>query len=366
MSYLTPARAQQRLRGVGTYLAPVRGPRRLRGVGLMPVFGANMPDMGQSAGPGAGAVITRIQPMPVSASPAVVAQTPAPSSSPTSDIIFNPGLNTNWRVYPVGPEPIRLPPRIVSTGSTSTTSAPATGAIVAGTPVPANYPTNQLYVNSDGSLWEYNASTNTWFSAGTPYSGGGQAPASSTPAASTTASTNPVPSGYPTSSTYTDASGNVWAYNGAAWVNYGSSSNAANQAALIANANAQAAFASGASTTLATNPVPSGYPTSSTYTDASGNVWAYNGSAWVNYGTSSNAANQAALVANANAQAAFASGASTTSPAPVSVTTSTETGYQSILDWLSESTLISGIPNWVMAAGAGLLALKLAQSKGKR
>jgi hypothetical protein len=127
-----------------------------------------------------------------------------------------------------------------------------------------------------------------------------------------------------------------------------------------------------APTTMSANPVPAGWPTTSTFIDSSGNVWAYSGSSWVNYGTSSNAANQAALVANAQAQAIAASGASTTSPAPVTVTNTTTSGYQDILTWLSDSDLlgnlgISGIPNWIPALGAGLLIAKVfSGQKGRR
>jgi len=126
-------------------------------------------------------------------------------------------------------------------------------------------------------------------------------------------------------------------------------------------------------TTVAANPVPSSWPTTSTYIDGAGNVWAYSGSAWVNYGTSANAANQAALVANAEAQAMAASGASTVSPAPVTVTTNTGSTYQEILDWLSATDLLAGlgisnIPNWIPALGAGLLLARAFsnQPKGRR
>jgi hypothetical protein len=43
----------------------------------------------------------------------------------------------------------------------------------AGTPVPAGYPTNQLFVNSDGSFWEYGP--NGWVYVGTPYNTGATA-----------------------------------------------------------------------------------------------------------------------------------------------------------------------------------------------
>jgi hypothetical protein len=57
----------------------------------------------------------------------------------------------------------------------------------AGTPVPAGYPTDQLFVNSDGSFWEHGP--NGWVNVGTPYSTGA---ASATPPAAP-----PAPSGAP-------------------------------------------------------------------------------------------------------------------------------------------------------------------------
>jgi hypothetical protein len=54
----------------------------------------------------------------------------------------------------------------------------------AGTPVPAGYPTNQIFVNSDGSFWQYSA--NGWVNVGTPYNTG---------AAATPAAPAPSPSG---------------------------------------------------------------------------------------------------------------------------------------------------------------------------
>ncbi len=48
-----------------------------------------------------------------------------------------------------------------------------------GTPVPTGYPTSQLFVNSDGSFWQYNPASQNWVNVGTPYNTG----ASATPAA---------------------------------------------------------------------------------------------------------------------------------------------------------------------------------------
>jgi hypothetical protein len=48
--------------------------------------------------------------------------------------------------------------------------------------------------------------------------------------------------------------------------------------------------------------------------------------------------------------------------APVTAAPATESDYQTVLDWLSEETLISGVPNWGVAAG-GVAAFLLLQSK---
>jgi hypothetical protein len=50
---------------------------------------------------------------------------------------------------------------------------PATGGgASAGTPVPAGYPTSQIFVAPNGGFWEYSASQNKWLNVGTPYNTG--------------------------------------------------------------------------------------------------------------------------------------------------------------------------------------------------
>jgi hypothetical protein len=63
----------------------------------------------------------------------------------------------------------------------------------------------------------------------------------------------------------------------------------------------------------------------------------------------------AATVAAAQQGAAGATPAPAPSAAPDS--------YQSVLDWLSESTLISGLPNWGIVAAAGLTFVLLTRGK---
>lgn len=82
-------------------------------------------------------------------------------------------------------------------------------------------------------------------------------------------------------------------------------------------------------------------------------------------------AQQAAIVAasqtsSAAQQAALAAGgASSAVPAATDGTVAPVGDTQSLLDWLSESTLITGMPNWVIAAGGGIAALWL-MNRGKK
>ena len=73
--------------------------------------------------------------------------------------------------------------------------------------------------------------------------------------------------------------------------------------------------------------------------------------------------NNAISSGSAAAQQAAAAGAAGAGGA--STTTDTGTDYSSILDWLSEQTLINGIPNWVPIAVGGLGAVWL-MNRGKK
>jgi hypothetical protein len=86
------------------------------------------------------------------------------------------------------------------------------------------------------------------------------------------------------------------------------------------------------------------------YTDANGNIWTYNGTNWT-------------ITGNANA------GGQLTQPAPVAAASaapsSAPSTYQPILDWFTQSSLISAVPNWMVALGAGLLLKKMSSNGGK-
>lgn len=137
--------------------------------------------------------------------------------------------------------------------------------------------------------------------------------------------------------------------------------------------------------TYAGTPVPVGFSTSQIYVDLQGNQWMFDPASgtWKN----ATAAANAAAITSEQAQAAQIAAATATSPAGgpapilvtsptlspylpqqgapgVSVSVSPSGGYSDILNWLSESTLISPIPNWILLAGGGLLAMKLSGKKG--
>lgn len=118
-------------------------------------------------------------------------------------------------------------------------------------------------------------------------------------------------------------------------------------------------------TANAGTPVPPGFPTNQFYVAPDGSVWEYSVSSnsWFNTGTPYNVN---APGGGATAPTPAATTDSGASQPPVSVTVSTpasESGYQSILDWLTQQTLISGFPNWTILAG-GALAYKMFFASG--
>jgi len=107
-------------------------------------------------------------------------------------------------------------------------------------------------------------------------------------------------------------------------------------------------------------PVPAGYPTNQFFVAPDGSVWEYSQSAgsWFNtgtpYSTGATPSNPSTPTAGINT----ASGA----PSPVNVTVTpapVSSGYQAILDWLTQSTLVSPVPNWIVAAGVGFVGWKM-------
>jgi hypothetical protein len=219
---------------------------------------------------------------------------------PASSVIhgiatMGPGTPPVTSAWPVSVGVIRGPLTVQPIGPIVYTppgeGTPATGASVAGTPVPANYPTSQIYVAPGGTFYEYNPGTNSWVNVGTPYNVGAAAPSTSTtPASTASVLGTPVPAGYPTTQSFTNTDGSIWAY----------------------------------SSTLGQ---------------------------WVQVSPPTS------LLANS---AGIVSAAGTAAPGVVVAPTDT---YQSVLDWLSQNTLTGVVPNWVVALGAGFVALKLMGGK---
>ena len=112
-------------------------------------------------------------------------------------------------------------------------------------------------------------------------------------------------------------------------------------------------------------PVPAGYPTSQFFVAPDGSVWEYsnNSGSWFNTGTPYNTGATPALITPAAPVSSQPSSAT-----PVSVTVApaaVSSGYQTILDWLTQQTLISSVPNWVVGAGVALLVYKFSGKGGK-
>lgn len=115
-------------------------------------------------------------------------------------------------------------------------------------------------------------------------------------------------------------------------------------------------------------PVPIGFPTNQFFVSSDGSVWQFGNGKWFNTGTPNTAGGSGAPPA-LPAAAPIAAGGDTSAPvAPVSVTVAPagESSYQAILDWLTQSTLISPVPNWIVGGGVALVAWKLFGSGKKR
>jgi hypothetical protein len=110
--------------------------------------------------------------------------------------------------------------------------------------------------------------------------------------------------------TWTDSMGNVYTYGSAGWQ-------------LTSAASSGTVPAAAASSTVAATGFPANPVVGQTWTDSSGNVWTYSSTGWA-----------------------------ITTPAGSSGTS-----------WFTESTIISGLPNYVIAAG-GVLALILVMKSG--
>ena len=103
-------------------------------------------------------------PTPVATKPIVYAQPVQPQ----------PGT----RVPPILPAPRPMPPVV----------APLPVNSNVGSPVPSGYPTSQIFVNTDGSFWQYSSTMAKWMNVGTPYNTGATATSPAPPPSSSGAS----------------------------------------------------------------------------------------------------------------------------------------------------------------------------------
>jgi hypothetical protein len=109
--------------------------------------------------------------LPLPKSPVSPANPPIPQYPSGSDLVRS-GVFTWPVISPANPPTPHYPP------------TPAT-------PVPAGFPTNQMFVAPDGSFWQFSTSNNQWVNVGTPYNTGAAATPPATPPSSTGANTTP-------------------------------------------------------------------------------------------------------------------------------------------------------------------------------
>lgn len=112
-------------------------------------------------------------------------------------------------------------------------------------------------------------------------------------------------------------------------------------------------------------PVPAGFSTNQIFVASNGEQWIYSATQgkWISVGIPYSTGAPGATVSTLPAQATVPAAA----PTPALVTTApAESSYQQVLDWLKEETLISGVPNWLIAVGAGVLLFRAGRSNGGR
>lgn len=137
------------------------GRRRLRGLGMnphqsgdtiSPIIGPGFRSLVQPGAPAA-APLARV---------ATVSVVPSPAPAPQ----FVPYACPAWGC---GPAPIRT---VYPAAPSTPAPAPAGGSSpqqVAGTPVPAGYNLNSVFIASDGTQWEYSTGQGKWINVGIPY-----------------------------------------------------------------------------------------------------------------------------------------------------------------------------------------------------
>jgi hypothetical protein len=131
---------------------------------------------------------TAIRPVTRAPIPSVIktlVNTPAPTIAPAYSTAENPTQQILGPVY--GPV-TRIAPILPAWPRPAPVITPSVNAN-AGTPVPAGYPTSQLFVNADGSFWQYSSTQAQWVNVGTPYNTGAIATPPAPPPSASGAST---------------------------------------------------------------------------------------------------------------------------------------------------------------------------------
>lgn len=133
---------------------------------------------------------------PIRTSTPIRTVTPAPIPSVNQPVVSTPSAaavsDIMWPVLRLPPwtQPPSLPARPQPTPTPLPVAPPPTPINTnAGTPVPAGYPTSQLFVNTDGSFWQYSPTQSNWVNVGTPYNTGAMATPAAPPPSSSGAST---------------------------------------------------------------------------------------------------------------------------------------------------------------------------------
>lgn len=273
------------------------------------------------------------------------------------------GPQPGYAPYPVAvaPEPVTTPIAVAApVSSTQPTTQPN--------------PWQQRGGGGGPSSWQRNQAYGGWSTSAVPSSPGGAPSYASPPAEGTVAQAGtPVPFNWPIAQPYTDTNGNVWTYNAASgWSITSAVPTTAQQRTVtpstypIGYGPYGVALSPGgpsAVTGQAGTPVPVGYPTNEPYTDSNGNTWTYSTTAgWQITSTSSS---QAALLAEEQSAAAAAATGTTTAAGTTSVSVSSGTSWSDLTTWLQESTIISGLPNFFLVAGVGVVGL-LIFTRGKK
>lgn len=190
--YLTGSR---RMNGMGLAITmpsiALRNGTAIRSFPLAPIVSVNRPVVNTPTAPlpqpTAPIVRAPIAAAPIVTLPKPVVSIPAPIPTLMQPPVDQPSPSIYW-----GGNPPRYIPPILPAPRPAPAPTPVLPPTVnanAGTPVPAGYPTSQIFVNTDGSFWQYSSAQSRWINMGTPYNTGATATPAAPPPSSSGAST---------------------------------------------------------------------------------------------------------------------------------------------------------------------------------